>query len=115
MFAGNRRHRGRKGMGGRHIASTRTLDTVRSGEEFEVASIDDDAARVHAIRFGMGAGSSCSCVTRIPAGPIVLRSGRQEIAVGRKLAERIAVKDVRRSIAVGRAAAPVETHEKVVG
>ncbi|MDA3935762.1 MAG: ferrous iron transport protein A [Actinomycetota bacterium] len=101
MFASTRRYGRRKGIGA--AIASRTLDTVRSGDEFEVGDIDDDAARVHAIRFGMGSGSSCSCVTRIPAGPIVLRSGRQEIAVGRKLAQRIAVKDVRRADAVGRA------------
>jgi|GEM_PF-1795907 len=115
MFAGNRKNRGHRGMGGRHIASTRTLDTVRGGDEFEVASIDDDDARVHAIRFGMGAGSNCSCVTRIPAGPIVLKSGRQEIAVGRKLAQRIAVKDVRRAGAARLAAVHAESRETLVG
>ncbi len=73
-----------------------TLDRVRTGDEFEVADIHDDEARVQALRFGMGAGASCSCVTKIPAGPIVLRSGRQEIAVGRKLASRIHVRNVTR-------------------
>ena len=48
-------------------------------------------ARVHALRFGMGEGSRISCVSRIPAGPVILKSGRQEIAVGRRLAERIHV------------------------
>ena len=44
------------------------------------------------LRFGMAEGAYVTCVTKIPAGPLVLKSGRQEIAVGRKLARRITVK-----------------------
>jgi Fe2+ transport system protein FeoA len=69
-----------------------TLDQVRRGDEFVVTSVDDERARMTAIRFGIGEGSSVTCVTRIPAGPIVLRSGRQEIAVGRELAKLICVR-----------------------
>jgi Fe2+ transport system protein FeoA len=68
------------------------LDTLRAGDEFEIVSIDDSGARVHALRFGMAEGACAQCVTRIPAGPLVLRSGRQEIAVGRSLAKRIRVR-----------------------
>ncbi len=39
----------------------------------------------------MGEGATVSCVTTLPAGPVVLRSGRQEIAVGRGLARRIRI------------------------
>lgn len=68
-----------------------TLDQVRRGDDVLVLGVDDDLARVHALRFGMAEGARVSCVTRIPAGPIVVRSGRQEIAVGRELAKRIRV------------------------
>jgi ferrous iron transport protein A len=69
-----------------------TLDQVSRGDEFVVTRVDDERARVTAIRFGIGEGSSVRCVTKIPAGPIVLRSGRQEIAVGRELAKLICVR-----------------------
>jgi Fe2+ transport system protein FeoA len=69
-----------------------TLDQARRGDTMVVLGVDDPAARMHAIRFGMAEGSTVSCVTRIPAGPIVLKSGRQEIAVGRELAKRISVR-----------------------
>jgi Fe2+ transport system protein FeoA len=69
-----------------------TLDGARRGDRMVVLGVDDDRARIHAIRFGMGEGACVQCVTRIPAGPIVLRSGRQEIAVGRELAKRISVR-----------------------
>ena len=69
-----------------------TLDHARRGDEMVVMRVDDEHARVTAIRFGISEGAKVTCVTRIPAGPIVLRSGRQEIAVGRNLAKRICVR-----------------------
>lgn len=69
-----------------------SLDCARKGEHFEIISVDDDHARMQAIRFGMGEGACVECVTKVPAGPLVLRSGRQEIAVGRNLAKRIQVR-----------------------
>jgi Fe2+ transport system protein FeoA len=57
-----------------------------------VVAVGDDHARVTALRFGMAEGACVQCVARIPAGPIVLKSGRQEIAVGRELAKRITVR-----------------------
>ncbi|NTW29236.1 MAG: ferrous iron transport protein A [Coriobacteriia bacterium] len=58
----------------------------------EILSVDDPHARVQALRLGMAEGACVQCVTRVPAGPLVIRSGRQEIAIGRKLAERISVR-----------------------
>jgi len=69
-----------------------TLDCIRKGELIEIVSVDDTHARVQALRFGMAEGACVECVTRIPAGPLVIRSGRQEIAVGRALAKRISVR-----------------------
>lgn len=71
----------------------RMLDTARAGDVFEIVCIADEAARLTALRFGMAEGAVVSCVTRIPAGPVVLRSGRQEIAVGRSIARGICVRD----------------------
>lgn len=69
-----------------------TLDTARPGDTMVVLGIDDERARMTALRFGVAEGACVRCVTRIPAGPIVLRSNRQEIAVGRQLARRIRVR-----------------------
>jgi ferrous iron transport protein A len=70
-----------------------TLADARAGQQFVVTCVGDPGARVTALRFGMAEGACVDCTARIPAGPIVLRSGRQEIAVGRELAKLI---DVRR-------------------
>lgn len=69
-----------------------TLDCVRSGERIQIVDVDDEHARVQCLRFGMAEGACVECITRIPAGPLVLKSGRQEIAVGRSLAKRIKIR-----------------------
>lgn len=69
-----------------------TLDGVRKGDRIEIVSVDDAHARVQALRFGVAEGACVECVTRVPAGPLVIKSGRQEIAVGRSLAKRINVR-----------------------
>jgi Fe2+ transport system protein FeoA len=74
------------------LCETCTLDCVRKGERCEIISVDDTNARVQALRFGVVEGASVECVTKIPAGPLVIKSGRQEIAVGRSLAKRISVR-----------------------
>lgn len=71
-----------------------TLADARVGQHLLVTRVDDPHARVTALRFGMAEGACVRCVTRVPAGPIVLKSGRQEIAVGRELARRISVRPV---------------------
>lgn len=74
------------------ICETCALDCIKVGEHIEIVSVDDEHARVQALRFGMSEGACVECVTRIPAGPLVIKSGRQEIAVGRALAKRIQVR-----------------------
>ena len=69
-----------------------SLDCIRKGERIEIMSVDDKHARIQALRFGMAEGAHVECVTKVPAGPLVLKSGRQEIAVGRALAKRISVR-----------------------
>lgn len=71
---------------------TCSLDCARKGDRIEIVAVDDELARVQALRFGMAEGACVECVTRIPAGPLVIKSGRQEIAVGRSLAKRIRVR-----------------------
>ena len=73
------------------VTQTCTLDRLRRGESCQVVAIGDEAARITALRFGMAEGACISCVTRVPAGPLVVRSGLQEIAIGRALARKIDV------------------------
>jgi ferrous iron transport protein A len=69
-----------------------TLDKINRGQKIEIVSIPDKNIRDQAIRFGIYEGARVSCFEKLPAGPIVILNRKQEIAVGRKLAEKIQVK-----------------------
>ncbi len=71
-----------------------TLDMVRRGDSVRILTIPDPHVRVQAIRFGIGEGTDVLCSENLPAGPIVLRRGRQEIALGRGIARSISVEAV---------------------
>lgn len=73
----------------------RKLSDTIPGEIIEVISVDDDFARIQALRFGINPGAVVSTTAKLPSGPIVIKSGRQEIAIGRSLAEKIGVRDGR--------------------
>ncbi len=68
-----------------------TLDRVKRGQFFKIASIMDDLTRTQAIRFGLTEGALLSCEEVVPAGPIVVRRNSQLLALGRGLAGQILV------------------------
>ncbi len=67
------------------------LDKVKRGDLIKIVSIGEATVRENALRMGIDEGSILICAEVIPAGPIVLRKYRQEIAIGRSLARNIAV------------------------
>jgi Fe2+ transport system protein FeoA len=68
-----------------------TMDQVKRGQLFRIVSIPDDNVRAQAIRFGIAEGEVVACDEIVPAGPIILRKNRQQIALGRGLAGSIIV------------------------
>ncbi len=68
-----------------------TLEQANTGDKLIVKNINDPQMRVKAIRFGVMEGVEITCMEKLPYGPVVIRRGRQELAVGRGLAQRIAV------------------------
>ncbi|MBF7083726.1 ferrous iron transport protein A [Desulfallas sp. Bu1-1] len=68
-----------------------TLDRVKKGQQVKIISIPDEMIRAQAIRFGIAEGSVVLCEEIVPAGPIVVRKNKQEIAIGRGLANKITV------------------------
>jgi Fe2+ transport system protein FeoA len=68
-----------------------TLDQAQKGQKAIIRRIPDGVVRVQAIRFGIGEGSAILCVEKLPKGPVIIQKGRQEIAIGRKLAASILV------------------------
>lgn len=71
-----------------------TLDNARKGQVVRVLRIPEPQVRAQAIRFGVAEGQLITCSDIVPAGPVVIRRNRQEIAVGRRLASRIEVEPV---------------------
>ena len=70
------------------------LSQAKKGQVVKIARIPNEQVRSQAIRFGIGEGSVVICEEIIPAGPVILRKNRQEIAVGRGLAEEITIQAV---------------------
>lgn len=68
-----------------------TLEQAKVGERLIVRDIIDPEMRMKAIRFGVMQGAEIVCAEKLPYGPVVIRKGRQELAVGRRLAGRIIV------------------------
>jgi ferrous iron transport protein A len=71
-----------------------TLDKVRRGEKVQIVHINDSAVRAQAIRLGISEGSKMLCSEKLPAGPVILQNRTQEVAVGRKLAQKILIERV---------------------
>lgn len=69
-----------------------TLDQAKRGQRLFIADIVGETVRAQAIRFGISAGSEVQCAEKLPAGPIIICKGKQEIAIGRRLAESIQVR-----------------------
>jgi ferrous iron transport protein A len=67
------------------------LAGMRPGHRAVIGSIPVDRARAQALRFGIGTGTPVECISVLPGGPVVLKAGRQEIAIGRRLAETISI------------------------
>jgi len=75
----------------KEVTANMTLDRVNRGQSFKITSIPNDLVRAQAIRFGIAEGEVVSCEEVVPAGPIVIRKNKQQIALGRRLARQISV------------------------
>lgn len=70
-----------------------TLDQANRGSEIRIISICDPSIRSQLIRMGIGEGTLVTCHERLPMGPVIVKRKRQEVAVGRKLAQGITVEE----------------------
>ncbi|NLW46838.1 MAG: ferrous iron transport protein A [Firmicutes bacterium] len=68
-----------------------TLDRVKSGKYCRIKSLPSGVIMDQTIRFGLTEGKEVFCQAVIPAGPVVLKVDRQEIALGRNLAKQIGI------------------------
>ena len=68
-----------------------TLDQARKGDRLRIQEIPDPTVRVQVVRFGLAVGATVTCQSVLPGGPVILRRGFQEIAIGRDIARTIQV------------------------
>jgi Fe2+ transport system protein FeoA len=72
----------------------KTLDCVKKGNSCVIRRIPAGEIKAQAIRFNLTEGNTAVCQGIIPAGPIILKIGQQEVALGRNLARQIEVEEV---------------------
>ncbi len=72
--------------------AVRPLSHVGRGANVRIDSLPaDDILRSQCVRLGISVGADARVVERLPGGTIVLGAARQEIALGKALAEQIGV------------------------
>jgi Fe2+ transport system protein FeoA len=70
-----------------------SLNDLRRGQVVQVLHIPDQAVSIQLLRFGITPGSRVECHTKVPFGPVVVKYGGQEIAIGRQVARGIWVEN----------------------
>lgn len=67
------------------------MSELKRGDRAIVKHIASELIRAQAIRFGISEGSEVSVDEVLPSGPVILRRGTMQYAVGRNLAQQIQV------------------------
>jgi Fe2+ transport system protein FeoA len=68
-----------------------TLEKAKAGDTLLVLRITDPETATMAMRLGISEGETFFLASKIPGGPVVIRSGSVEIALGRELCRSIEV------------------------
>ncbi len=71
-----------------------TLDKANVGDTLSIAHISDHETELMAMRLGICKGEKITVCSKVPAGPLVVRRGHMEIALGREVCKKISVMDV---------------------
>jgi Fe2+ transport system protein FeoA len=72
----------------------KTLDRMKKGSSCVIRRIPAGEIKAQAIRFNLTEGNTAVCQGILPAGPIILKIGKQEVALGRNLARQIEVEEI---------------------
>lgn len=68
------------------------LSEARHGDVVEVVDVNDPAVKIQCVRVGLQVGSRLECIRSLPNGPVVVRCGTCELAIGRPVASCIRVR-----------------------
>ena len=71
-----------------------TLDHAKVGQLVRIDRIQDDEIAMMAVRLGIAVGEVIAVASKVPGGPLVIRRGRVDIALGRELCRGINVSPV---------------------
>jgi ferrous iron transport protein A len=73
------------------MTSPFTLEHAKIGDRLRVIAITDPETATNALRLGVAEGEILEIASKIPGGPVVIRRGGMEIALGRELCRSIHV------------------------
>ncbi|HOB91555.1 MAG: FeoA family protein [Bacillota bacterium] len=68
-----------------------TMDKVNAGDRFSILQVKDEDIRCQLMRLGMDVNECLTCDYVLPGGPVIVKRGRQQVAIGRNLAGQIKV------------------------
>ncbi len=68
-----------------------TLEQAKVGDQLLIKHISDPETATVAMRLGISAGETLALASKVPGGPVVIRRGGMEIALGRDLCRYIEV------------------------
>ena len=68
-----------------------TLTEAKRGDSLRVVAMPASLVRTQVLRLGIVEESQITCVLNISSGPVVVRQGTLEVALGRKIASGIEV------------------------
>jgi Fe2+ transport system protein FeoA len=68
-----------------------TLDQAERGQHLRIQAFDDCQDATLMMRLGLDEGALVQLVTKVPGGPLVLRRGQSDVAIGRDMGRRIQV------------------------
>lgn len=73
------------------MTTSLTLEQANVGESLRIKAIHNVETATVAMRLGIAEGESITLASKIPGGPVVIRRGAMEIALGRELCRHIEV------------------------
>ena len=68
-----------------------SLDQASAGQPLRIVQLTDTTSAANATRLGLIEGAVLHCVATIPGGPVVIKLGGMELAIGRSLCQTILV------------------------
>ena len=68
-----------------------TLDQATRGDTLKIVTVPSGQTGAQLLRLGIGNGSLVKCVLKLPGGPVVVRRGNMEVALGRRTAATVTV------------------------